>query len=162
RRLQALRDPPELGVREARADERRHAELDQRLRSHERGQGARGVHEAEGCHVARSGCHAPGQAGFSELHGQMKMKKTRSIVPGAMAALGALLFGILAASLPAHAQPVPPDKAGGSGSGSGATGGLSDEQLYPCKNAKGMVAVTFKPETELKDLVTWAMGFTCK
>ena len=25
-----------------------------------------------------------------------------------------------------------------------------------------MVAVTFKPETELKDLVTWVMGFTCK
>ena len=37
-----------------------------------------------------------------------------------------------------------------------------DEALYHCKNKTGQVAVTFKPETDLKDLVTWAMGFTCK
>ena len=37
-----------------------------------------------------------------------------------------------------------------------------EEALYHCKNKTGQVAVTFKPETELKDLVTWAMGFTCK
>src|SRR3954447_2578121 len=37
-----------------------------------------------------------------------------------------------------------------------------DEALYACKTKTGMVAVTFKPETELKDLVTWVMGFTCK
>ena len=37
-----------------------------------------------------------------------------------------------------------------------------DEALYACKTRTGMVAVTFKPETELKDLVTWVMGFTCK
>ncbi len=37
-----------------------------------------------------------------------------------------------------------------------------DDALYSCKTRTGMVAVTFKPETELKDLVTWVMGFTCK
>jgi general secretion pathway protein D len=35
-------------------------------------------------------------------------------------------------------------------------------QLYHCKNKVGQVSVTFKPETELKDLVTWVMGFTCR
>ena len=37
-----------------------------------------------------------------------------------------------------------------------------DLQLYRCKDKIGEVSVTFKPETELKDLVTWAMGFTCR
>jgi len=38
----------------------------------------------------------------------------------------------------------------------------ADETLYSCKTHTGPVAVTFKPETEVKDLVTWVMGFTCK
>ena len=54
---------------------------------------------------------------------------------------------------PAHAQPA-------------ATGSAAppaeDEALYSCKRRSGPVAVTFKPETELKDLITWVMGFTCK
>ena len=37
-----------------------------------------------------------------------------------------------------------------------------DLQLYHCKDKTSPVSVTFKPETELKDLVTWAMGFTCR
>jgi general secretion pathway protein D len=37
-----------------------------------------------------------------------------------------------------------------------------DDALYSCKRRTGQVAVTFKPETELKDLITWVMGFTCK
>src|ERR1700759_3348793 len=37
-----------------------------------------------------------------------------------------------------------------------------DVQLYHCKDKSGPVSVTFKPETELKDLVTWVMGFTCR
>jgi general secretion pathway protein D len=37
-----------------------------------------------------------------------------------------------------------------------------DDALYSCKKKTGQVAVTFKPETELKDLITWVMGFTCK
>ncbi|MBK9030103.1 MAG: type II secretion system secretin GspD [Myxococcales bacterium] len=37
-----------------------------------------------------------------------------------------------------------------------------DAQLYNCGKAAKSFAVTLKPETELKDLLTWAMGFTCK
>lgn len=37
-----------------------------------------------------------------------------------------------------------------------------DEKLYSCKNGKGPVTITFKPESELKDLLTWVMSFTCK
>lgn len=37
-----------------------------------------------------------------------------------------------------------------------------DEGLYSCGKARGQVAVNFKPDVELKDLITWAMGFTCK
>jgi general secretion pathway protein D len=43
-----------------------------------------------------------------------------------------------------------------------ATAPGEDESLYSCKRRTGQVAVTFKPETELKDLITWVMGFTCK
>ncbi len=37
-----------------------------------------------------------------------------------------------------------------------------DEALYSCKTRTGAVAVTLKPETELKDLVAWVSSFTCK
>ena len=39
-----------------------------------------------------------------------------------------------------------------------------DAVLYSCNRRDGAapIAVTFKPETELRDLVTWVMGFTCK
>jgi general secretion pathway protein D len=37
-----------------------------------------------------------------------------------------------------------------------------DDELYRCGKAKGEIAVTFKPGTELADLVGWAMSFTCK
>jgi general secretion pathway protein D len=37
-----------------------------------------------------------------------------------------------------------------------------EDGLYSCGKAKGPVSVSFKPEVELKDLITWAMGFTCK
>jgi general secretion pathway protein D len=53
----------------------------------------------------------------------------------------------------AFAQPAPP---------AGGTAAPEDEALYSCKKRTGQVAVTFKPETELKDLITWVMGFTCK
>src|SRR5687768_1021111 len=42
------------------------------------------------------------------------------------------------------------------------TDAADDPQLYSCGKAKGQVSVSFKPEIELKDLLTWAMGFTCK
>ncbi len=37
-----------------------------------------------------------------------------------------------------------------------------DDQLYSCKNRSGEVAVQFKPEMEVKELLAWVMGFTCK
>src|SRR5688500_12661590 len=37
-----------------------------------------------------------------------------------------------------------------------------DEALYECDKAKGKFAVSLRPELELKDLVAWAMGFSCK
>ncbi len=52
----------------------------------------------------------------------------------------------------AHAQPAP-----------GATTAPVDDPTYSCtKKSGGRTTVSFKPETELKDLITWAMGFTCK
>ena len=35
-------------------------------------------------------------------------------------------------------------------------------ELYHCERKPTKVAVSFKPETDLKELVSWAMGFTCK
>ena len=67
--------------------------------------------------------------------------------------LGALLAAAvaIAATAPiASAQPQPPggaDKAPG-----------DDPQLYSCGKARGPIAVTLRPETELKDLLAWAMG----
>jgi general secretion pathway protein D len=66
--------------------------------------------------------------------------------------LATILF--LAATAPAFAQPA---------GGTTTPGSASDDQpVYVCKHASGTVAVNFKPESELKDLITWAMGFTCK
>ena len=76
------------------------------------------------------------------------MKTTRS--------LALLLTAALAT--PVFAQPAPTS---GGGDVAPAPGG-QDDALYSCKKKSGMVAVTFKPETELKDLIAWAMGFTCK
>jgi general secretion pathway protein D len=36
------------------------------------------------------------------------------------------------------------------------------EEMYSCGKPKGDFAVSFKPDVELKELVSWAMGFTCK
>ncbi len=67
--------------------------------------------------------------------------------------LAALVIASLMTTLApvALAQPTPP-----------AGTQPEDEALYACKKRTGQVAVTFKPETELKDLITWVMGFTCK
>jgi len=68
-----------------------------------------------------------------------------------LVATAAALAVMVAAVAPALAQPAD----------AGAVPG-EDAQLYSCGKAKGTFAVTLKPETELKDLLTWAMGFTCK
>jgi general secretion pathway protein D len=37
-----------------------------------------------------------------------------------------------------------------------------DDELYHCNDKQSSVVVTFKPDTEIKELVTWAVGFSCK
>ena len=71
-------------------------------------------------------------------------------------AAAALLVAV--ASAPVYAQPTPATPA--ASAPPPASG--EDDALYSCKKRTGQVAVTFKPETELKDLITWVMGFTCK
>ena len=39
---------------------------------------------------------------------------------------------------------------------------IEDDNLYNCGKAKGSFYVNFKPDVELKDLVDWALGFSCK
>jgi len=38
----------------------------------------------------------------------------------------------------------------------------TDESMYSCKPRVAEVEITFKPEMEVKDLLSWAVGFTCK
>lgn len=37
-----------------------------------------------------------------------------------------------------------------------------DDPTYKCGKQTGPVAVNFKPETELKEIIAWVMGFTCR
>src|SRR5438045_9782264 len=81
------------------------------------------------------------------------MKTSRSFV----------IFALVSLSAPVFAQPAP--GAGGTNTtttSTPASGDGADDALYSCKKRTGQVSVTFKPETELKDLITWVMGFTCK
>jgi general secretion pathway protein D len=81
----------------------------------------------------------------------------RSLVAAAL--IAGLLTGVTAPRITV-AQPVP---AAVPGTGSAAVPAAGeDEALYSCKKRTGQVAVTFKPDTELKDLIPWVMGFTCK
>jgi len=83
----------------------------------------------------------------------------RSLVAAVL--IAGLITGVSTSRL-AVAQPVPgPTAAPGAVAGAATPPG-EDESLYSCKKRTGLVAVTFKPETELKDLITWVMGFTCK
>ena len=67
-----------------------------------------------------------------------------------------LALAAVLATPAAHAQPAPtPAPATDPPPG-------EDAQLYACGKAKSSFAVTLKQETELKDLLTWAMSFTCK
>ncbi|HEY1547666.1 MAG TPA: type II secretion system secretin GspD [Kofleriaceae bacterium] len=60
--------------------------------------------------------------------------------------LRSLLFASLLVSSIASADPEP----------------ISEGVLYHCEKPVAKVAVSFKPETDLKELVSWAMGFTCR
>ena len=37
-----------------------------------------------------------------------------------------------------------------------------DQVLYSCKQGKAPVMITLKPDTDVKELLTWVMSFTCK
>jgi general secretion pathway protein D len=63
---------------------------------------------------------------------------------------------LVSGARPALAQPAPPAP----GTADPPPG--EDQMLYACGKAKASFAVTLKQETELKDLLTWAMSFTCK
>jgi general secretion pathway protein D len=65
------------------------------------------------------------------------------------------LCGVVTAPLSSFAQPKTEEKEKAPVPG-------EDDTLYSCKKKVGPVAVTFKPETELKDLIAFVMGFTCK
>lgn len=57
---------------------------------------------------------------------------------------------MLAVSLPAAAQP------------SERPTTPADDSIYSCKPRTSQVEITLKPEIELKELLSWAVGFTCK
>jgi general secretion pathway protein D len=82
------------------------------------------------------------------------MKHIRRLTSSLTLALAAVV--VLATVHPAAAQPAPSPPA----DSDPAPG--EDAMLYSCGKARASFAVTLKQETELKDLLTWAMGFTCK
>jgi general secretion pathway protein D len=43
-----------------------------------------------------------------------------------------------------------------------ATAPVDDQPIYHCQKKVESVAITFKPEVDLKELTAWAVGFTCK
>ena len=77
-----------------------------------------------------------------------------------MRTIRSLSILVLAAALtqPVFAQPSP----GATPTAEKTPAPGEDDALYSCGKRSGDVSVTFKPETELKDLITWVMGFTCK
>src|SRR5882757_490565 len=83
---------------------------------------------------------------------------TRSLV------VAVVISGLITGAVPrvSFAQPVPTTPATTPAGATPVPAPGEDEALYSCKKRTGQVAVTFKPETELKDLITWVMGFTCK
>jgi general secretion pathway protein D len=67
-------------------------------------------------------------------------------------AAAAVLALALVAPPAALAQPAPPAP----------SPQPQDDPTYKCGKQTGPVAVNFKPETELKEIIAWVMGFTCR
>jgi general secretion pathway protein D len=82
------------------------------------------------------------------------MKPLLSMPTVAARAVGFAAALALAGLPRAHAQPTPPPEK--------PPGAAQDEPTFKCLRQTGTVAVNFKPETELKEIITWAMGFTCR
>jgi general secretion pathway protein D len=89
----------------------------------------------------------------------MNRQLLRSLVVAA-AIVGSVAY--VAVSHRASAQPVPPPNGSGSGSNPGSNAGSADDKFYNCKTGVTKVDVNFKPEMDVKDLIAWAMGFSCK
>src|SRR5437016_4053415 len=84
----------------------------------------------------------------------MKPTFTRTTISAAVTA--ALLLPRFVIAQPAPGAP-------GAGSAAPVAGSSQDEPLYNCgKNKTKEVVWNLKPETELKDLITWVMAFTCR
>ncbi len=66
--------------------------------------------------------------------------------------VAAVLVIALVAPPAALAQPAPPAPAPTP----------QDDPTYKCGKQTGPVSVNFKPETELKEIIAWVMGFTCR
>jgi len=89
----------------------------------------------------------------------MNRQLLRSLVVTA-AIVGSAAY--VAVSHRASAQPVPPPNGSGSGANTGSNAGSADDKFYNCKTGVTKVDVNFKPEMDVKDLIAWAMGFSCK
>jgi general secretion pathway protein D len=75
--------------------------------------------------------------------------------------LAAGLAMLAGGGLELAAQPAQPAKpAADSKAEDGAS--EADDSLYDCKKARGRFKVTLRPDTELKDLIGWAMTFSCR
>jgi general secretion pathway protein D len=80
------------------------------------------------------------------------MSMRRSIVVLVLVVLVLLLIAIAAGGNRARAAPAP--------AGDGERDG--DAELFACARPGKRFAVNLKPDVELKELITWAMGFSCK
>lgn len=85
----------------------------------------------------------------------------RPAITSVLAALVALTL-LLTGPDPARAQGRQPAQPGQAGQPGQAAQDATEDGLYSCGKARGPVSVSFKPEVGLTDLITWAMGFTCK
>lgn len=78
-----------------------------------------------------------------------------------MARIAAVLLILIALAPPARAQTVPVATTAARPAEPEASD-AEDAPLFRCKQQTADVVVTFKSEVELKDLLAWVMGFTCK
>ncbi len=83
------------------------------------------------------------------------MKTPSKAIPSPLRGAAAALLAVTLVAPPAAlAQPAPPPAP--------APAPAQDDPTYKCGKQTGPVAVNFKPETELKEIIAWVMGFTCR
>src|SRR5438128_989049 len=69
---------------------------------------------------------------------------------------------VVTAAVTASAFAEPAKRASGEETGKRETVPGEDAAMYSCRKSPAAVTVTFKKETDVSELVTWVMGFTCK